>query len=508
MSITSALQIATGGLANISQQLSVISNNIANASTPGYAEEVSTQTSLTADGQGFGVFTGPVVRQINLQLQAQSFQQNATVSALQTTQTALQPVDIAQGTPGAGTDLGSLLGNLQSAFTALASDPASTSGQAQVVSVASTLAGQINGLSAAYTTARQNAQTGIQSGLTQLNSAMASVSQLTDQIISARQAGQSTADLENQRDTAMGTMSTLIGVNFIEQPNGGLLASTAGGLAMNMSTPAPQLSMVNSTISQQTYYPGGGIQGIMLNGSDVTTALSGGSIGADITLRDKTMPTYQGELDEFANTLQSRFSSQGLALFTTPAGGTSTVVPTPVQTGYIGYAGTIAVNPAVQANPIEVTNGNVTVVGSPTGAAAFTPNPAGGPASFDTLVNNVLTFAFGSQAQSGVAQVAPNVSGLGPLGTLSAPFGAPQTLSDFATSLVATQSADVANTTTQLATEQSVQTALQAQVSSTSGVNTDNELSNMVALQNSYGANARIIAAAQAMWTQLITSVS
>jgi flagellar hook-associated protein 1 FlgK len=119
----------------------------------------------------------------------------------------------------------------------------------------------------------------------------------------------------------------------------------------------------------------------------------------------------------------------------------------------------------------------------------------------------VLTFAFGSQAQSGVAQTAPNVSGLGPLGTLSAPFGAPQTLSDFATSLVATQSADVANTTTQLATEQSVQTALQAKVSNTSGVNTDNELSNMVALQNSYGANARIIAAAQAMWTQLITSI-
>jgi len=27
-------------------------------------------------------------------------------------------------------------------------------------------------------------------------------------------------------------------------------------------------------------------------------------------------------------------------------------------------------------------------------------------------------------------------------------------------------------------------------------------------LQNSYGANARVIASAQAMWTQLITSVS
>jgi flagellar hook-associated protein 1 FlgK len=508
MSITSALEIATGGLANISQQLSVISNNIANASTPGYAEEVSTQTSLTANGQGFGVFTGPVQRQINLQLQAQLFQQTATVAALQTTQAALQPIDAAQGTPGAGTDLGSQLGNLQTAFTALAGNPSSSAGQTQVVNAASALTSQINTLSAAYTTARQNAQTDIQDGLTQLNDAVSTISQLTDQIVAAQQGGQSTADLENQRDTAMASMSALVGVNFIKQPNGGLLASTSGGLAINMATPAPQFSMANSTISPQTTYPSGGIQGIMLNGTDVTNSLTGGSIGADITLRDKTLPTYQAELDEFSNTLQARFSSQGLVLFSAPAAGSTALNPAPVQTGYVGYAATISVNPAVTASPAEVTDGNVAVVGSSSNAAAFTPNPSTGPASFDTLINNVVAYTFGSQAQPGVPQPAPNVVGLGPLGTLVAPFGVPQTLSGFATSLIDTQSADVANTTTDLGTEQTVQTALQAQVSSASGVNTDNELSNMVALQNSYGANARVIAAAQAMWTQLITSVS
>jgi flagellar hook-associated protein 1 FlgK len=507
MTLTSSLSIATGGLANIGQQMTVISNNIANASTPGYAEEISTQTSLTASGQGMGVLTGAVVRQINLQLQAQAFQQNATVAGLQTTQAALQPVDAAQGTPGQGSDLASVLGNLQTAFTSLQGNPASSAAQVQVVNAAGALAGQINNLSTAYTTARQNAQNNIQSGLTQLNSAIATVSTLTDKIIAAQQGGQSTADLQNQRDAAMTTMSSLMGVNFIRQPNGGLIAAS-GGLTITLTAPPPQFTMANSTISQQTYYPGGGIQGIMLGGTDVTSGITGGAIGANIALRDQTLPTYQGELDEFANTLQSRFSSQGLQLFTTPQGGTSTVTPIPVQTGYVGYAGTIAVNPAVQSNPAAVRDGNVTVAGSPTGAAAFTPNPSGGPASFDGLINNLLTYALGAQAQAGVAQAAPNVAGLGPLGNLSAPFGTPQTLSSFASTLVATQSADVSTTTTQLATETSVQTALQAQVSSSSGVNTDTELSNMVALQNSYGANARIVAAAQAMWTQLITSVA
>jgi flagellar hook-associated protein 1 FlgK len=91
---------------------------------------------------------------------------------------------------------------------------------------------------------------------------------------------------------------------------------------------------------------------------------------------------------------------------------------------------------------------------------------------------------------------------------MAAPYAAPQTLSEFATDVVSAQSSDVSTTTDQLTTAQAVQTALQAQVTSVSGVNTDTQLSNLVGLQNSYGANARIIGAAQSMWTQLLNSVT
>ena len=53
----------------------------------------------------------------------------------------------------------------------------------------------------------------------------------------------------------------------------------------------------------------------MLGGVDVTGQLQGGQIGANITLRDSTLPTFQGELDEFSQNLASRFSAQGLTLF-------------------------------------------------------------------------------------------------------------------------------------------------------------------------------------------------
>jgi flagellar hook-associated protein 1 FlgK len=45
MRLDGALSIATGGLANVNRQMAIVSQNVANASTPGYASEVATQTS-------------------------------------------------------------------------------------------------------------------------------------------------------------------------------------------------------------------------------------------------------------------------------------------------------------------------------------------------------------------------------------------------------------------------------------------------------------------------------
>jgi len=228
---------------------------------------------------------------------------------------------------------------------------------------------------------------------------------------------------------------------------------------------------------------------------------SSGQIAADITLRDKTLPTDQAELDEFSQGLSSRFAGQGLTLFTDPAGNVPSGGGTPAQSGYVGYAGTITVNAAVSADPSLVRDGTNAVAG-------FTPNPASGPAGFTGLITNVVNFTFGSQAQNGVAQPAMNTGGLGASGTLNAPFGATgDALSDFATSLVSSQSQQSATTTNSLSTEQALQTSLSAKVSAVSGVNMDTEVSQMLSLQNAYGANARVIAGVQAMFTQLLQAV-
>src|SRR4051794_27332052 len=105
MGLDSALSIATSGLANINARYATIAQNVANANTPGYLREVSTQQAVTSDGISMGVRTGKAMLQVDLALQSWSLRQNATVANLETTQTALQAIDATLGTPGSGSDI-------------------------------------------------------------------------------------------------------------------------------------------------------------------------------------------------------------------------------------------------------------------------------------------------------------------------------------------------------------------------------------------------------------------
>jgi flagellar hook-associated protein 1 len=488
VSIDGALSIATGGLANISNQMAVVSQNVANAGTPGYAVETSTQQSISGNGEGLGVQIGPAILTVNTAMQTALYNQNATVAGLQTQQSALQAIDAVQGTPGQGGDIGSLLGNLQNQFSTLLNDPSNPTQQSQVVSTATALTQGINALSNTYTAQRQTAQNSIVSEVGTLNSALGTISSLGNQITALQADGQSTADLENQRNVAVTTLSHLLNVKVLEQPNGSLLITTASGLTLPTNSTANPVTTGGANVQPGTWYPGGGIPPIMLGGTDITRELQGGQLGANIALRDTTLPTDQAELDEFSQNLASRFNAQGLTLFSDPTGAVPVGGGIPVQSGYVGFATTIQVNPAVLADPSAVRDG--------------TPSTSGGLAGFTGIINQVLNDALGD-----TPALVSNVTGLGASGTLSAPYAAPDTLGQLASTVVASQAQDSATVTTQLGTEQAVQTTLSGNLSTQSGVNMDTEMSTMIQLQNAYGENAKVIAAVQSMWTQLLATV-
>ena len=506
MGLDTTLGIANGGLSAISTALNLISQNIANASTPNYALETITTQSLDAGGDPIGVLAGNAQLASDPALQQQVSLASGQSAAASVTSQALSGIEPALGTVADGDDLGSLLANLQSGFSTLLNDPSSQPSQDAVVNDATTLAQGINALSSAYAQARQASQDALVGEVNQLNTALGQVGALSNQIVALQSQGIGTADLENQRNAVTATISQLVNAHFVETPNGDLQVITAGGAQLPTRTPDP-LSISGANVGPGVYYPGGSLPGITLDGADITKQLTGGQIAANVTLRDTTLPTYQGELDEFSNTLASRFDAQGLTLFTTPQGTLPASGGSPVQANTLGFSGTIEVNPAVTADPALVRDGTRSVVaGEPGGGSPFTPNPQG-LAGFSDLINRVLTYALGPDSQASTTQPAAATSGLGASGTLLAPFSSPATLADFATAITGSQAADSAQAGTTSTDTQAVQTALQNRLTGETGVSIDTELSQVIALQNAYSANAKIIATVQELFTDILAAV-
>ncbi len=463
----------------------MLSHNVANASTPGYVEETVPLQALDAAGTGMGVIAGPATLSVDdPALQQAVLTQNATVGNFQTTSNALSSLESVDGAPGQGSDLGSLLGNLQDAFSTLLNDPSNQTQQTAVVSVAASLAQGLNTRSEAVTAQRQSAQDDIVASVNSINTALSSIGSLSNQIMQAKAAGTSTAGLENQRNTQIASLSQLLDINVLPQSNGDVLITTQSGLELPIHGTSPPLSMSSANVQPGAYYPGGGLPAVTLNGLDVTTAITGGQLGADISLRDNILPSQQAALDEFSENLASRFAGQGLTLFTDGSGS----VPSPsgplAQSGYVGFAGTIQVNPAVQANPSLVRDGTPSVNST-------------GSAGFNTIVTNVLAGTFGTSGP------APSATGLGPAGNLSLPYTAPADLAAFASDISGSLAAATSRASGQLQTEQGVQTTLTQRLSSETGVSIDTEMSHMIALQNAYAANARVLTTVQSMFEQL-----
>ncbi len=143
-----------------------------------------------------------------------------------------------------------------------------------------------------------------------------------------------------------------------------------------------------------------------------------------------------------------------------------------------GYAGRIAVNPGLVDDPSKL----ITYQTSPPTAA--------GDATRPNFIYNQLINATGVYS--------PDTG----VGGTTAPFQG--TLSGYISQIVSMQSL-ATNTATNLQTGQdTVVNSLQSRFNSTSAVNIDTEMANLLTLQNSYGANARVMSTIKAMMDSLL----
>ncbi|MFT8549538.1 MAG: flagellar basal body rod C-terminal domain-containing protein [Acetobacter okinawensis] len=531
MDLGSALSIASSGLNGIEYQYSVVSQNVANSSTTGYVSESASVTSAVANNQGTGVRIGQTVLNVSPYLQSSLYTQNAKVSALTASSNSLSAVSSVQGSTsadsGSTNTLSDALGNVQTALTSLTSTPLESSAQTAVITAATSLTDTIHTLASTYTAQRQTAEDTIVSTVSTINQNLTQIGQLSKQIMALKAVGSDTADLENSRLEVMNDLSSEIGVKFTETSKGDMVVTTEDGtklptrpdqIGLNDNTQtlpsntwplsATNGSTASTTITDNMYYDSSdptnsAIAGITVadgttstSTTDITSHLTSGTLGANITLRDTTYPTMQAQLNAFSTTLINRFTAAGMSLFTSSSG--SSVIST-TATGssseQTNLASGITVNSTYSDTPSDL---------SPSGST--------------TTITSVLSTTFGTSSSdvSGsttlsdgtVVSLDAPTSNLGPSGSLSTGYSATQGLVALATSLTSNQGATISTASTNLTYATAVQTTLSAKVTSVSGVDVNTEMSKIVALQNAYTANAKIISSVQTMFSALLDAIN
>jgi flagellar hook-associated protein 1 FlgK len=508
MGLDAALAIARSGLLHTQRALAASANDVANAETPGHTKKTIATRAVVVGQDGIGVRSLAPSRDVDEALVTELDSRRAAAAGAQVRLNLLQGIETAHGNPENGDGLGDLTAALRTGFEDLRADPAEAGRQTSVVMDATSLVTRLNEISRAVGDARQQAQDGVVAEVDRINVTLRQIADLTLRIREEIALTGSAAALEDRRDTAIATLSESIEVRALKREDGGLVLVARNGLVLPLDPRSDAFSTQDGMLGPTAFHgAGGSIPDITLGGRDVTGLLAGGRLAEYVALRDQTLPRYQSELDLAAANIASRFESQGLRLFTDATGAVpDTSVPYAGST-MVGFAGTIRVNAAVESNPALLRDGTHAVADDPAGASAFAPNPPGGPASFVTLLDRVLDFTFGAQAQANVGWAPIATGGLGPDGTLSSPFGAPPTLEGYTALLTATQTADRNSAAGTLASAEAMKQGLEVRFNQRSGVDIDTEMAAMVTLQNAYAANARVMSTVQAMWDALLGAV-
>jgi flagellar hook-associated protein 1 FlgK len=352
--LNTAFNIATGALDADQAALNVVSNNVANANTPGYTRQVANfeeNDPVTINGQSYGMgatVTGGI-SQRDLVLQQALQQQGQVASASSARLAALQQVEAifnqtttvdsgssANATSGIGGDMSNFFDSLSS----LESSPSDTALRQQVITSASDLAGDFQ--TASSQLSAQQGSLDLQAGsvITQVNALTQSLAQLNQQIQSASPDSDG-GTLEDQRQQDLQQLSQLVGIHQIRTENNGLEITTSNGALLVAGDQSFSLSTTSVSGSLHLYDS---------EGNDITPSLisGGGQIGGLLTARDQDIPQMQSALDTLAYDFGTAINAQneagsdvngnpGTAIFLLPgsaagaAAGISVAITDPAQ---------------------------------------------------------------------------------------------------------------------------------------------------------------------------------
>jgi flagellar hook-associated protein 1 FlgK len=445
--LNTAMWIAAQALDVDQGALNVTSNNIANASTPGYSREVVDLTEQTPVESGnLTIGTGVDLQQIqSVRDQVLSIliaQQNTQQSGSQTQLNGLQQVEglFSDPTQGIGANLSAFFNSISQ----LSTDPSNGAQREAVITAAQNLVSSFNQAAQSLGTIQSSLNQSVSSSVDQINSLTQQIAQINGQVGQLQQLGKDPGTLLDQENQLINQLSQLTNVNEI-QTETGLTLTTGNGTALVVGNQSFALTVGNGPT---------GMQDVFSQGQDITTTIQGGSLGGSIQVRDQDIPGILNQL----NTLASQFAT--------------------------------SFNNA-QAQGYDL-NGNQ-------GQALFSFNANGAAASLSMATTDPNAIAASSDGTSGSDG---NVANLMAVSTSPLPSG--ETPTDAYANIVSTSG----NLASQAQAEVTASTAslnqLTDQLGAISGVSINEETTNLLTYQTAFSAAARVVTTVDALTTAVL----
>jgi flagellar hook-associated protein 1 FlgK len=410
--------------------LDVVSQNIANADTPGYVRQASQQATVDGPAGVPAIYTAPagpggvrVVATSRLNdpvIDARVRTEQSRQGLADTTASQLSLIEGVFPEPS-DTGLSEQLNDFWNAWGSVANDPGSAAPRSVLLQKAATVSGTLNAMSTSLTDIANGTAQQLGQDAAAATSAAGQLASVNAQIAVATASGENANSLLDQRDVLLGTLSSLVGGTAVINANGTADVSVGG---QALVTGATSVAVAVGAGNQVT-----------VGGTAV--ALSGGSAGGEVTALTTTIPHYQGLLDTVANTLSSTVNTAQAAGYDL-----SGAPGTPLFSG-AGAAGiTVAIaNPsliAASATPGGNLDGSNALAASGLGRSA-----AGADAAYTALVGDIGSASKLAQQQQ--------------------------------------------------STQDAVTASVTALRTSATGVSTDEEVSHMLTYQYAFGAASRVL---------------
>jgi flagellar hook-associated protein 1 FlgK len=447
----SILNNALSGALASQLALSSSSQNIANLQTKGYTRQAALMSAVApAAGStqaGNGVRVTSLLRFSDNYKTQQLWRTASDLGERAQTQPYMTQLETVMGNDDAN-----LSGGIDKFFAALNAvagvDPTSTPLRQQVVTAAGLLSQRFNSLNNVYNSQLQSVRQQRTAIVDSANTSIAAIASLNARIANANATGSNASSLIDQRDQAIDSLASQMGLEVNDQPDGTRNVSLKTGQALVLGGVAGKLSV-----------SGGADQAFSLSFAgtsfDLDVTRAGGQLGGLTAYEKDVLLPMQNNVAEMAQQIADKVNAQ-LALGKTMDGN-------PGKPLFVYNTGSTS-------NMLQVASGFQTADLAFSGDG--TPGDTGNLQKLADIKNQTIT-----------------LTGLGSV-----------LLSDADTQLVGKLAVDSQQNKGALDTFQTMRQQAEADWQSTSGVNQDEEAVNLVEYQNMYQANMKVMSVANALF--------